>query len=347
MAGRGFYDAHSLAQRSAGALGIPLLERAVEGLPGPDELTTPLVMADLGAAGGRNELAPINLAIERLRARGVGPISVVHTDIPSNDFTTLFANLRDNAETYLRAPDVYAFAAGRSFFEQIFPPDSVTLGWCAIAVHWLSSVPMPIDGHVYCSFATGPSRDAFATQSAADWSAFLAARAAELRPRGQIVVVGGAARDDGSSGAEALMGALDTAIRGAVERRLVSPEEYAAMTIPTWNRTLSEFEAPFAGDGVGREVGLALLEHSLAELPDQYLPAFHETSDAEAYARSTTAFLRAFTEPSIFGTLERSVEERAEIADAVYEGVRLTLEADPDAFETRWHVALLRIAKLD
>src|SRR5215471_6516416 len=239
MEGSGFYDRHSLAQRSAGSFGLPLLERAVAALPEISEGELPIIIADLGAASGRNELIPIRLAIDGLRARGFDEsIAVVHTDIPENDFNTLFENLEHSPDTYLGRPNVFAFVAGRSFYEQIFPIGMVTLGWSAIAVHWLSRVPLPIPDHVYCSFATGTARDELAAQSAKDWRSFLLARAVEMRPGGQLVVVGGAATPDGASGAEALMGALDHALRAAVDDGSLSEAEYERMTVPTWNRTL-------------------------------------------------------------------------------------------------------------
>jgi hypothetical protein len=63
---------------------------------------TPVVVADLGAAGGRNELQPMTVAIETLRDSGVtAPIAVVHTDIPANDFSALFETIEHDADTYL------------------------------------------------------------------------------------------------------------------------------------------------------------------------------------------------------------------------------------------------------
>lgn len=346
MAGHGYYDAHALAQSSAGGLGLPLLERAVEAVSLP-AAGQPLVIADLGSAGGHNELAPMAVAIDRLRnARGHrAPIVVVHTDIPTNDFTTLFQTIERDPGTYLRPPEVYAFAAGRSFFDRIFPPATVTLGWSAVAVHWLSRVPTPIPDHVYCSFAQGEVRDALATQSAADWGAFLAHRAAELRPGGELVVVGGAARDDGSSGAEALMNALDGALRDAVAAGRIRQDEYRTRTIPTWNRTLAEFEAPFSSEGAATSAGLTLVESALAALPDQYLPAYRASGDGVAFANAVTGFVRAFTESSLIETLHRRPEDRTAIADAVYCNLYDRLVNDPLLFETTWHVALLRIAR--
>jgi hypothetical protein len=68
--------------------------------------------------------------------------SVVHTDLPGNDFSALFQTLADDPESYLRGdPAVFASAVGRSFYEQILPAGSVTLGWSSWAVQWLSRVP--------------------------------------------------------------------------------------------------------------------------------------------------------------------------------------------------------------
>lgn len=347
MAGRGEYDRHSLAQHSAGGLGLPLLERALAALAAlpADDPTAPLVVADLGAAGGRNELTPIGIAVEDLRAGAAdAPIVVVHTDIPTNDFTTLFRTVEDSPDTYLTTPGVFPFAAGRSFFGQIFPPASVTLAWSAIAVHWLSRVPMPIPDHVYCSFARGDARAAFAAQSAADWDAFLEARGTELRDGAQMVIVGGAEAADGGSGADALMDALDHALRRARSEGSITADEYLQMNVPTWNRTLGEFTAPFE-EGVATGAGLVLEEQALAAVPDAYLAAYRVDGDAGAFADSVSAFLRAFTEPSLFGSLDRPPAARAARADAVYAGVRDQLVTDPDAFETVWHVALLRVAR--
>jgi hypothetical protein len=343
MAGHGEYDLHSLAQHTAGSYGLPLWERAiadVQELVAPDR---PVTVADLGAAGWRNELPPMRTAVEALRASGVdAPIVVVHTDIPTNDFTTMFETIEHDPNTYLGARDVFAFAAGRSFYGRIFPAASVSLAWSAIAVHWLSRVPAPIPDHVYCEFASGAVRAAFVQQSAADWDAFLAARAAELHSGGQMVVVGGAAADDGSSGAGHLMNALNEAVRAEVASGDLREDEYLAMNVPTWNRTVAEFVAPFHAS---RDDGLQLLEHQLVEVPDAYLAAYRAGGDASRFADAVGGFVRAFTEPSLFADLDRPPDERAAIVDRVYARVCAEAAADPDAFETIWRVALLRIRR--
>jgi hypothetical protein len=341
MMGHGVYGRHSLAQHSAGGFGLPGLERAARAAARARG-AEPVVVADLGAAGGRNELQPMTVAIETLRDAGVtAPITVVHTDIPTNDFSALFETVEHDPDTYLRLDDVYTLAAGRSFYGRIFPSESLTLAWSAIAVHWISRVPMPIHGHVYSAFATGEVRDAFREQSAADWRVFLESRAAELRPGAEMVVVGGANQDDGLSGAEALMDALDAAIRAEVASGALTQDEYDRMSIPTWNRTLAEFTAPFQGD----DLGLTLLESELDFAPDAYLAAYREDHDAQKFGTAVSGFLRAFTEPSLFGGLARAAGAASTIANRVYARVAEAAAADPEAVETLWHVAVLRIAK--
>jgi hypothetical protein len=122
---------------------VPLLEQAAAAVPLPNA-PEPIVIADYGSSDGRNSLAPLAMAIRRLRER-IGSeraVSVVHTDLPANDFTALFQTLASAPTSYLRDdPAAFASAIGRSFYQQILPSQSVTLGWSAWAVQWLSGPP--------------------------------------------------------------------------------------------------------------------------------------------------------------------------------------------------------------
>jgi hypothetical protein len=139
------------------------------------------------------------------------------------------------------------------------------------------------------------------------------------------------------------MSSLNDALRAEVAGRALSDAQYIAMNVPTWNRTLAEFVAPFGASGSATAAGLALLEQDLVGVPDAYLAAYRDDGNAGKFAEALSGFLRAFTEPSLFGDLDRPAAERAAIADRVYARVRAEAAADPVAFETVWHVALLRI----
>jgi hypothetical protein len=93
--GHGFYGQHSLAQHSAGALGLLLLQRAVEAVATLDDEPGPVLIADLGAAGGLNEFAPMALAIDGLRAHAINrPITRVRAEPESFETVWRVALLR-------------------------------------------------------------------------------------------------------------------------------------------------------------------------------------------------------------------------------------------------------------
>ena len=339
MEGRGYYTSHSQVQQAYGELGIQWLEQAAAEVTPPTG-PLPFVIADMGAAGGGNSLAPMRRALAA--RQGGGAALVVHTDIASNDFSSLFELVADSPATYLGEAGVFALAEGRSFYESLFPPDFLSLGWSSIAVHWLSDVPQPIPDHIWSSFADGETRDALRAQSAADWRNFLAARTLELRPSGRLVVVGGAALDDGTSGAEGLMDMANSALRELVDGGELHSAEYARMTIPTWNRTTVEFTEPFDSHNL-----LVLRRHAERALPDVYLAAYREDGSLDRYVAAVAGFFRAAFGDSLWGALNPTTvrSRREEIATRFDELLRQRIAADPETAACEWHVVVLDIAK--
>ncbi len=299
MEGHGGYNLRSAVQASGASPAWSMLEQAArETALAADD--TPIVVADYGSSEGRNSLAPMATAIGSLRAR-IGParaISVVHTDLPGNDFAGLFELLATDPASYLRHdPAVFASAIGRSFYEQVLPSASVTLGWSAWAVQWLSRTPAPIPDHIQvaCS-ANAVARDAYARQAAQDWEAFLTCRGRELRPGGRLVVLTMAQTDAGDFGYHAVLAALYGSLQELVADGLVGPEEAARMAIPTVGRTRAEFQAPFSQ---GSFAGLSLAHIDIFEGEDAIWRDYGRDRDAAAYGARWGAFSRASVLPTL------------------------------------------------
>ena len=203
MEGGGGYNRHSAVQASGASPALPLLVQAAHDAPLPPGDAT-IVVVDYGSSEGRNSLAPMAASIHALRARSgsAHAISVVHTDLPGNDFGSLFQLLATDPASYLRDdPAAFASAIGRSFYEQILPSASVTLGWSAWAVQWLSRIPAAIPDHVQIACSRSEeARQAFARHAAQDWETFLTCRRRELRPGGRLVIVTMACTDEGEFG---------------------------------------------------------------------------------------------------------------------------------------------------
>lgn len=292
-------------------------------------------------------MEPVRTIIDGVRRRvsDAPAISVFHTDIPTNDFDSLFT-LLSSPDGYLRETSgVFAYAEGKSFYERLFPESQIHIGWNAIAVHWLSRVPATIPDHIWSNRATGTVKESFARQSEQDWHAFLDHRGHELRPQGRLVVLGGASDEHGSSGAEGLLDMANAALREMVDGGILGSGEYGRMVVPTYNRTLEEFRAPFSGGSTASD--LELESSSEVVLPDPFWPEYEKGGDARAFANDYTEFFRAAFGPSLFGALDadRAPQERERITDAFYGRLREKVAEDPATAKCEWHVALLLIAK--
>jgi hypothetical protein len=206
-------------------------------------------------------------------------------------------------------------------------------------------VPEPIPDHIYCSRATGSARRALEEQSRDDWAAFLTHRASELQPGGQLVVVGGAAADDGASGAEGLMNTANAVLLELVVDGLLDAAEYASMTIPTWNRTRGEFLAPLQDGPLAQ--AFRLEEHDLLALPDTLLAQYERTGDAGAFAEAVSTFFGAAFGPSLYSALDdtREPSDVRELTSEFESRLAARIAADPPSAETHWHVVTLRLTR--
>jgi hypothetical protein len=343
----GFYNRHSAPQHEAAAFAAERLAQAARAAPLPEPGAS-LVIADYGAAQGGNSLAPMRAAIAEIRTRmpEPAPISVVHTDIPGDDFTALFTLLETSPESYLSgAAGVFPFAAGRSFYRQIFPPGSVSLGWSAIAAHWLSAAPAVIEGHIWPPRAEPTTRAAFARQSAADWRDFLRHRSVELRPRGRLVVIAGASDEKGDIAALGLMDMANAALRAMVAEGALAADEYRRMAIPTYNRTPAEFAAPFAA--AENSGGLALEQGELRVLSDPIWAEYQRSGDREAFVAACGDFFDAAFSPSLFSALAeaRTADQRQRLAADFGARLRALIAANPKAAVCDWRVFVMAIVK--
>jgi hypothetical protein len=117
-------------------------------------------IADYGSAQGQNSLLPMKTAIAQIRTlapksgRATIPISVTHTDLPTNDWSTLFQTVLFSPDSYLAGEnDVFCFASGTSVYQQIFPPNHIAFGYSAITEHWLSRKPCNIPNEIWSARA--------------------------------------------------------------------------------------------------------------------------------------------------------------------------------------------------
>jgi hypothetical protein len=331
MEGHGAYNRSSRVQAAGSSPAVALLDKAARQVvlsASPE----PVVIVDYGSSEGYNSLAPVTVAIAILRER-IGrerAISVVHTDLPGNDFGALFQTLASDPESYLRDdPRVFASAVGRSFYEQILPDSTVTLGWSSWAVQWLSRVPALIPDQVQVAYSQDAGvRSAFYQQAADDWRCFVVHRAAELRPGGRLVVLSMALDDHGDFGYRPCVVAIYGAVLDLVDEGFITKEEAQRMVIPTVGRSRQDFTEPFAE--TGSFAGLTLEAIDIFYGEDRIWTEFQGHGDAGLYAARWAAFSRASVCPTLAASLDDKEVRAAEFIDRMEARMIARLKVAPE-----------------
>lgn len=314
MEGGGHYNRSSRVQAEGLLPAIALLEQGAHSVPlalSP----VPIVLADYGCSQGYNSLFPLSLAIKALRSRmeAEQPICVVHTDLPGNDFSTLFNVLENDPDSYLRSdPATFASAVGRSFYTQLLPSNSVTLGWSSWAIQWLSQAPTTIPDQVQIAYSRDPAvRAAFAGQAATDWRLFLQARAKELRQGGRLVVLTMAIDEHGEFGYRPLLEAIYAALTTMIQTGFISADELQRMVIPTVARSQADFLEPF--NNHQRYENLAIEHLEVFHGKDRIWENYQAGGDAHSFGAQWAAFSRASVFPTLATALGGDESQRRTI----------------------------------
>jgi hypothetical protein len=235
---------------------------------------------------------------------------VCHSDLPANDFTTLFDVLEADPNRYSRGDaNVFSCAIGRSFYQRVLPPNHVHLGWSAYSALWLSRIPTLLPGHIWVPSCTGPARDTFDYQAAKDWEAFLSLRAGELRPGGRLVVVLPGAADDGRCGLEDLMDHANTVLGEMVDDRSITTSEHERIVLAAWARPRNHLLAPFAVDG--RFQNLVVEHCDNSAVADPAWAIYQHDGNREALVNKHAAFFRATFAPSLASALNHADDSEA------------------------------------
>lgn len=347
MEGGGEYGRYSRIPAAGGGLAIPLLEEAAQRVA-LDAGDRPIVIADYGSSDGMNSLAPMRAAIAVFRKR-VGrarPILVCHTDLPGNDFSTLFGLIANDPGSYaLDDAMIFPYAVGRSFYQSIFPPDHVDLGWSSYAAVWLSRLPAEIPHHIFIPRCTGRIRIEFDRQAELDWEAFLALRAAEMRPGGRLVVALPSLDHDGSTAFAPVMDHALAVLEQLVGVGAITAEERSRMMIGAYPRRERDLLAPFAANGEFR--GLTVEHISTLAPQDVAWADYERDGDAMALAGKRARFFRVVFAPTLSQALSpsRSDGDRRTFADRLEEGMRQRISQVPAKLDHL--VGIIALAKQD
>jgi hypothetical protein len=343
MRGGGYYSDNSINAKRVIDATTPLVEEALRGTVSRTS-ERPYAIADFGAADGGTSLELMRKIVRTLRtACPHRAITLTYTDLPYNDFSALFRRLHGvlhvaDAAPLAQEPGVFTFASATSFHRQIFPDETLSFGFSASAMHWLSAKPGLIADHVHAIGATETERASYREQAISDWTAILLARARELVPGVRLVLanlcVDELGRYLGSTAVANLLDTLTQHWRALACANIITEDEYRAGTIQQYYKTVDDFVAPFTDpDSPVSRAGLRLEHVSTMLTPCPYAAQFRHRGDGDAFARAYVPHFRAWSESTFVGALNprRPEAERAGIIDQFYRAYEADVAGRPEA----------------
>jgi hypothetical protein len=344
MKGAGYYDRHSAAQLSSILALRDWVDDAVAHLPLPAD-PQPVIVLDLGSSEGGNAIRLMRDIALGLRRRTGQPVQTVFSDLASNNFNQLFANLEEARAAGAFPEGVYPAAVGGSFYGPLLPPGTVHFATTFNSLLWLDRLPAAITDFVAYRRPQPPRPGpavapevtaAFRRQAEGDLVRFLECRARELVPGGKLLLASPGDTDEAHVG-DGLYDVLNDACLDLVAAGRLEREEYERLTMPCYFRTVAEVLTPLERDDSPVRGAFRVERAQALEVPPPFVAEFRRGGDVAAYAGAYTGFLRAITEPVVRAALNPSAEEGA-LLDRLYERARARLLAEPERYLWRYLV---------
>lgn len=308
MQGNGFYNKNSELQKAGIDQFIPTWRDLVETIKFS---TNDAVIADYASSQGKNSLSPINIAIRSILLRNpkINSISVIHTDLPSNDFSSLFETIEKNNNSYLSDQSrIFPSAVGRSYFDPILPPNSVDIGWNSWSLQWMSASPTNIDDHIFIDCTEIINlKNSFSNQLAIDWTQFLRCRSKELKLGGKLMTIFIASRSH-TSGWGPFWNEFWLTLLELRSFDLLSDTELALISLPIGVRSVEDIKNPFDKNNIFANLKLERLD--IIDAPDPFWDEYQTTRDPMTYGLRWANMAKAVAGPMISKVLSNTQNSR-------------------------------------
>ncbi|KAM7273488.1 hypothetical protein ACFE04_028152 [Oxalis oulophora] len=198
------YAKNSLLQEIVISKTKPILEDAIKEMFGVTNLTMPtFTVAELGCSSGPNTLLTISYIIDAVcrifqekNITKAPDFQVFLNDLPGNDFNKIFESLPDFLQKLKKEKERLmssCFISGHpsSFYEMLFPSNTLHFVHSSYSIHWLSQVPNGLvnKGNIYMAKNSPPHVfQAYLKQYQKDFFLLLSLRAKEMVSDGRMVL---------------------------------------------------------------------------------------------------------------------------------------------------------------
>jgi len=285
-------------------------------------LSDPIIIADFGSSHGLNSINAMKTIIHYLKQiEKEKQILVIHNDLPTNNWTSLF-ELLNKEQSY------YGVACARSFYESCLPENSLSVGYSSSSLHWLSRKPCNITNHCSSPFAQHDEFQQFKDQAKLDFNAFIQHRARELRSGGILILTIGSTDDQGWTGSDSYNELLYKCAQ-----TLLKPEELINFTIPIYNRSFSEC----TDHDLFVQCSLKLIKAELHKIKSYLFDQYKNGKiTLDEFAKTLTPIMRTWSETILRQAIQsngRSLEDIENILKQFWILFEKEVRERPNAYE--------------
>jgi hypothetical protein len=272
-----------------------------------------LRLADFGCSEGFNSMFLFCRTLELFRKSSSRPVSILHTDLPDNNWAVFFHTINDSEDSYHSIEDVFYSAVGKSFYRQLAPPNSIHVGFSAFALHYLSKAPLRSGNEVELIY---PQASA---QAISDVTANLELRIKELVVGGNLTVIV-AGREDCKY---KLLDLYMQPAKNLARKGVITDEEIRNYFWPSyqlnrdeWNEILKNFDG---------KVEVKTLEIKKSICP--FYTEFKNGGSFEIYKEKLQGFISVLTRNPLFHCLSsRTPEEKESIFELIKQEILETID---------------------
>ena len=251
MKSSGYYSQRTIGAKIAIDSTKKFIENAINEIP-----KLPILrMADFGSAdGGTSQEMWFNL-IKKIRSSNDDrQIEIIYTDLASNDFSTLFKSMQGmqgnpKISFQKKFTNIFVHGCGTGFHQQLMSDNSLSLGFSATAMHYVSEKPCQINNHVHMVGAKISERLKFEKQALKDWESILLSRSKELVKGGRFIClnfgIDESGRYLGNTGGHSMFDRFAYHWKTLLNNGIITEDEYKSATFSQHYRTILEFRKPF------------------------------------------------------------------------------------------------------
>ena len=357
MRGSGYYSERTAGAKIAIDSSQHLMEKALKEIPKMSNLR----MADYGSAdGGTSQEMWGNLVKILRNNKDNREIEILFTDLASNDFSTLFRTMQgmqgdpENAFQN-KFSNIFIHGCGTGFHQKLMKGGSLSLGFSATAMHYVSEKPCQISDHVHMVGANKYERLQFEKQALIDWESILLARSEELINGGRFICLNFGIDDDGrhlgNTGGHSMFDRFAFHWNSMREKGIITDNEFKLATFAQHYRTVEEFCKPFNDkNSLVYKSGLRLLSASTKLTDCPYRLMYEKDKSvmsSKEFASNLIPTMRSWSE-TVFKTalIGRENNQINNIVNKFYSSYEQEIAENPDGHGMDYIHIIMEIEKV-